>query len=319
MQSSREALSAGHAPPALIAIQQALAIDPLHPEAHYRHGQALVLAAQPQAAHQAFVAAMDNDICPLRAVTEISDSLRQVAQQMDVPLVDFERLLHEKCQAELGRPSLGGEYFLDHVHPTLDVHRQLSLWIIDSMLREELVSGLAITDPRFVLAVQLTQKRVEASLDTQTQGIALRNLAKVLHWSGKYAEAAPRAKDALELMPQDLESRFILADCLANQARPQAAREQYELLFQHGDFPRAYLPYAELLVANDEWQLAKSYALLALLFKPQNAYAYYLLGEIHLALGEHQFAIESLEQSLALSPESTATRKLLQQARQTNP
>ncbi len=57
-------------------------------------------------------------------------AIRRVAEKRQVPLVDFQNLLREKCQSEFGHACIGGEYFLDHVHPTIDIHRQLAVWIL---------------------------------------------------------------------------------------------------------------------------------------------------------------------------------------------
>jgi tetratricopeptide (TPR) repeat protein len=106
-----------------------------------------------------------------------------------------------------------------------------------------------------------------------------------------------------------------LADCLSNLGEPQAAADQYEMLFQDGEFPRAYLPYAELLAAQADFAKARSYALLAVLATPENAYAYFLLGKVHLELGEFSFAVDALERASRLAPDDTATRELLDTAR----
>ncbi|MEZ6133373.1 MAG: tetratricopeptide repeat protein [Pirellulaceae bacterium] len=294
----------------------ALQIDPQHANTHYCYAQTLSQLGQADAAHRAFRTAIENDICPLRATADISTMLRQVAGQLSVPLVDFEQRLHDQCQRETSQPSLGGRYFLDHVHPTPDVHRMLAMWIIDALQQLQLAGGTKIFATESQPIVDRVESDIAASMDRNEQGVALRNLAKVLHWSGKYAEAAPRASDALELLPRDLESRYVLADCLTNLGEPQASMSQYELLFEDGEFPRAYIPYAELLVAQGNFAKARSYALLAVLATPENAYAYLLLGKIHFELGEIPFAIDALEQASQLSPGNTATQELLKSARQ---
>jgi tetratricopeptide (TPR) repeat protein len=300
---------------ALAAIESALEIDPLHAEARYRLGCTLSKLGHLDAAHRAFVAALDQDICPLRAVSEVSQILRDVAAANRVPLVDFELLLHEKSQRELGTPSLGEAYFLDHVHPTMEIHRQLAIWIMDCLQREQIVGGRSILTADAQPMLEAIQVEITSRIDNEVHGIALRNLAKVLHWSGKYDEAAPRASDALELLPHDLESRYVLADCLANTGETRAALEQYQILFQDGDFPRAYLPFADILLAEANYQAARDYALLAMLSKPDNAYAYFLLGKAHYALEEYGFAVEALEKTLALSPGNPPTIELLEMAR----
>jgi tetratricopeptide (TPR) repeat protein len=164
-----------------------------------------------------------------------------------------------------------------------------------------------------VLAVR---EEVESEIDPEAQGVAFRNLAKVFHWAGKYDEAAPRARDAIRLLPQDLESRYVLADCLKQTGRPRDALAQYQDLFQIGDFSRAYLPYGELLCEQGELLEAKSFLMRAILSDRDDhrARAHYDLGLVHLQLGEFEFAIESLRESDRLYPNDPATLALIAEA-----
>ena len=152
--------------------------------------------------------------------------------------------------------------------------------------------------------------------DLAAQGVAFRNLAKVLHWAGKFEEAAPRARDAIRLLPADLESRLILADCLQKTGRPREALDQYEQLFQIGDYPRACLPYGELLVEQAEFERAKPYLLRAVLSDRKNdrARAYYSLGVSHLKLQEFAFAAETFQQLNRELPDNPTTISLLAEA-----
>jgi tetratricopeptide (TPR) repeat protein len=144
--------------------------------------------------------------------------------------------------------------------------------------------------------------------------VALRNLAKVLHWSGKFELAAARASDALDLLPGDPESRFVLADCLKNMGDVEGALSQYEQLFADGrDYGRAYLPYGELLSKCGHYEQSKAYCMLAIMREPDNAYAYLVLANSHLALGENEFARESLDRAAALKPSQTFMLDTLKQ------
>ena len=107
-------------------------------------------------------------------------------------------------------------------------------------------------------------------IDRDDEVFALRNLAKVLHWSGKFAEAIPLARDVLELAPSDAESRYIIACCLANLGLRDEALEEYDNLFADGiGYPRAYLPYGELLAASGQFEQAKAYFAASDLAKPR--------------------------------------------------
>ena len=283
--------------------------------AHYLLGQAELASGRPEAAYLALQQAIEQDVCPLRAIGPLSAQLREVTEQHGVPLVDFDGLLSEVCEAELGHRCLGREYFLDHVHPDIPTHRRLAVWIIDALQQAGGVGGVSLSDPRHATAILRVVAAVEGAIDLPRHGVALRNLAKVLHWSGKFDEAAPRASDALELLPGDPESRFVLADCLKNMGDLQGALTQYELLFEDEPFyARGLLPYGELLVELELYERAKAQLLLAVLRQPDNPYALFLLGTAHLRLDEPQFAIECLEKANLLYPGDPATLALLREA-----
>lgn len=319
LEQAKKALSLEAYRPALELLAQAQTVAPRHAEASYLYGKTLVHLGREGEACQAFRRARNEDVCPLRAVDGIFAAVRRVAATHRAPLVDFEARLSDQCQQELGHRCLGDEYFLDHVHPTIDVHRQLALWIIQRLQQAALVGGRDLADPEMDQKVQRVVERVAGQIDKPAHGIALRNLAKVLHWSGKFAEAAPRASDALELLPNDPESRLVLADCLKNLGDIDGSLAQYELLFEdHEDYGRAFLPYGELLVEHEQWTRGKVYLLLALLREPQNAHAHYVLGKAHFLLGEYEFAVEALTEANRLHPDDPGILELLAASVQAN-
>lgn len=313
---AHEAVAAMEQQTASELFRLALRVDPGMAAVHYQLGKSLFALKDYETAHASFRRAIEEDICPLRVVEDLTIQLREVAQAKNVPIVDFDQLLTQLCQQRWGHKCLGNEFFLDHVHPNIEVHRELAEWIIQTLQQAKIVTGRNLRAPEQALAVQAVIERVYGAIDQQQHGVALRNLAKVLHWSGKFDEAAPRASDALELLPQDAESRFVLADCLKNLHDPQGALRQYELLFEDSpNYARGLLPYGELLVQLELWERAKSQLLLAVLREPENAYAMYLLGIAHLRLGEHAFAVECFEKADEIYPGEARTQALLREAR----
>ncbi len=251
--------------------RQATEIDPAYAHAHYWLGRAWLANGQSAEAKSEFQRALDEDVCPLRAITPLQERLRQVALKNSVPVVDFQSRLREVARAQTGAPILGNEYFLDHVHPTIEVNRQLSLWVMEELMRTSWLPTQSLTDPAIQRAFDEIRERVLASIDIEDEIFAIRNLAKVYHWAGKFEEAVPLARDVLELAPNDPESRSIIASCLANLGRRDQALEEYERLFADGiGYPRAYLPYGELLLSAGHYESAKAYLLLAILRSPDN-------------------------------------------------
>jgi tetratricopeptide (TPR) repeat protein len=298
------------------SLQEAIRIDPNYADYHYRLGKAYFALHRYSDAQQSLSRAVNEDVCPLRAVPEIRQAIERVCREMRVPMVDFEHRLRQICESEHGHSILGDEYFLDHVHPTVDVNRRLALWIIEELQSRSLILGSSVVDNSLSSALTAVETKVLSAIDTELQGFSLRNLAKVLHWAGKFEEAALRARDALELLPNDPESRFVLADCLNNIGQPEYALLEYEKLFANGeDYPRAFHPYGELLAEAGKLNQAKAYLLLAILQNPNNAGAYHRLGVVHLQLGEFEFAVESLEESNRLYPGDAATLFYLETAK----
>lgn len=315
MRQAEDEANSGEFEKSLASLQQLATIDPHFAHVHFRIGQLQMELKRYDEAQAAFLRALNEDVCPLRAVDEILQAVRRVGQEKNVPIVDFDQKLHDLSELKLGHRCLGEEYFSDHVHPTIEVNEQLGLWIIECLRQKGLIEGRDLRSNDLSEELKAASQRVYSRIDLTAHGVALRNLAKVLHWAGKFDEAAPRAKDAMELLPEDPESRFVLADCLRHMGNNTGALEQYELLFSGPkDWGRAYFPYAELLVELNEYAKAKPFLLLGLLRDPKDAYGRYLLGKVHLELGEYKFAVEALAEADRLFPNDDATLKLLEEA-----
>jgi len=278
--------------------------DSQNADLQYRLGLEHFAAGRFQEAQAAFRRAINEDICPLRAIDPLVDAMARVAAQRGVPLVDFPSLLRQQCQEAFGHACLGEEYFLDHVHPNLEIHQQLALWILDRLQQDGEIASREVT-PEEVNAIA---NRIEANIDRRAVGISLRNLAKVLHWSGKFSEALPRAADALAILPHDPESTAILADCLEQTGQIEAAAAEYERLFQYTPpYVRAYLPFGELLIDRGEFERAKAYLVMAVAEYWDNPRASYFLGIAESELGNHDLALESFQHSYDLRPNHPAT------------
>jgi len=169
--------------------------------AHYRAGQTLLAKGRYAEAREAFARARDEDVCPLRATTPMVRIVAEAAADRRVALVDFARLIDER--APHGIP--GSEHFLDHVHPTISAHRLLALAIIDTLAEHSL---LELSPDWHDAAVERVSEKVEARIDDEARGVALRNLAKVLGWAGKFEDSRRLALQALERLGDDAESCF---------------------------------------------------------------------------------------------------------------
>jgi len=308
-----------HSEKALQLLHEALTIDEHYAQTYYQIGRSQMSLQRYDEAKAAFRRALNEDVCPLRAVDGISNTVRQIATQEKVPIVDFEGHLRALCQKQQGHAVFGDEYFMDHVHPSIEVHQQLARWIIQVLQEYRYVEGKSLNDTAVVDEIAKIVEKVDGEIDTQAYGIALRNLAKVLHWAGKFEEAGPHARDALVLLPDDPESRFVLADSLKNMGRSEEAIYEYDRLFENDfDFDRAYHQFGYLLAKEGQLVRAKAYLILAAVREPENASIQYSLGIVHLQLGEYAFAIESLTESDRQYPNDASTLFFLAQAKAGN-
>lgn len=66
--------------------------------------------------------AKEEDICPLRILEPMHDSLFDLAQEFNVPLVDIRSLIEQQTQD--GIP--GSEWLVDHVHPSIEGHQLIA-------------------------------------------------------------------------------------------------------------------------------------------------------------------------------------------------
>ncbi|MBI2435897.1 MAG: tetratricopeptide repeat protein [Candidatus Hydrogenedentes bacterium] len=215
------ALGEGQAGAALEFLDKALALDGRCADALYRRGQALLRLGRYGEARAGLTQARDEDVCPLRAPSSFIEAVRDVAAKTQAPLVDFEAFA--AGSSPHGIP--GKEFFLDHVHSTIEGYRQLALLVMNVMAETDRLHP----GPHWNEDVQLRVKLdVEAEITPATHAHALCNLARVLAWAGKHEDALPLARRAVEMAPQDAENHFILGVVLENLGHREEAELEYE-------------------------------------------------------------------------------------------
>ncbi|MEZ4278887.1 MAG: tetratricopeptide repeat protein [Myxococcota bacterium] len=207
LDRAEAALYHGDAAAARAGFEAALARSPRHAHARYGLARSLRALGQGDAAHAEFVRARDEDVCPLRALSPIVEAVREAARRHDVPAVDLPALL--RAEAGDANRAAGEAWFLDHVHPTIEGHRLLARALVGAMHG----AGHLDADPQ-TRAADLTaaEQAHLAAMDPRDHGLALKNLAKTLSWAGKTEDAARAARRALEILGEDAECDFVLAE-----------------------------------------------------------------------------------------------------------
>ena len=144
-------------------------------------GRVLIEMDEAAEARLAFVRARDEDVCPLRAFEAIQEIVRDVARESKVPLIDFAALVDRESAD--GIP--GADWFLDHVHPTIEGYQRLARELANELIGMKVVSP----QPSWTAdGFQRAAQHVVDQIDPRDHALALRNLGKVLSWAGKVDE-----------------------------------------------------------------------------------------------------------------------------------
>ena len=220
-KAAEQAREAGELEQALESLDEAATIDDRYAELHYRRGRLLVELERYEDARQALEKAIDEDICPLRALTPITRVVREVAAERHAPLVDFSKVV-----ASISPHGItGADSFLDHVHFDYEGYRLLAVELVEAMERMGVIEP---PDGWRETTVALVTTKIEGEIDDEAKGRALRNLAKVLAWAGKLEEAERVAFEATEILGEDPESLHTLGLGAAARGDVEEAIRHYE-------------------------------------------------------------------------------------------
>lgn len=332
LRGATEARRAGRLEEARERLDQAAALDDRRADLHYVRGHVLLELNRPAEARTEFLRARDEDVCPLRALGSMIDATAAVAGERRVPLVDFAKLLEDRSPH--GLP--GEDWFLDHVHPTIEGHRQLALEIIRVME----MAGLVTVSGAWTEAVQQEVRRtVEGRVTARDQAAALVTLAKVIGWAGKNDEAyrvARRAEElasddpavlfevgkgaarigrrseairalgrAVELNPRFVEARSLLSVQLMDAGRgDEALRQAREAATLRADDPQVLLNLGALLEQAGQVAEAETTYRRVTKVAPNYAEAYNNLGWVLKDRGAHDEALAAFREAVRQRPGS---------------
>lgn len=205
LDEARTALDDGRIVLAREALVEAGDIDPRYADTQYLLGRAWLRAGDHENAEQCFRAAIEEDVCPLRALFPLNVAIQETAERLGVPVVDFRAHLKDLVREESGHRLLGDEFFLDHVHPTVAANGILARSLVDAMSENAMLSVAPDWHQR--IGPQVTAD-IEARADDGAYARAYKNLSKVLIWAGKKAEAEKYTRRAETLLADDWEVQY---------------------------------------------------------------------------------------------------------------
>jgi hypothetical protein len=110
---------------------------------------------QTEEAYPYYVQAKELDICPLRILEPMNETILETARETDTPLLDVRRLYEDL--SDVGIP--GDYYLIDHVHPSIAGHRLIA----DALTRQMARHGMLNPQAGWKRQVDM---RVEGYLDS---------------------------------------------------------------------------------------------------------------------------------------------------------
>jgi len=298
MRQAEEMIGEGDHEGAQRLLGHLLEQDPLYADAHFLAGKAAMAAKRYDDAYGHFVKAKDLDVCPLRIISPLTDRIRRTAAKEGVPLIPFVDVVSQRVREggdSSGIP--GNESFLDHVHPTTELHQVLAEQLLEQMAK----MGLA-QEKKVLTAAdkQALYERIMGGLDRQFMALRDLNLAKTLKWAGKKEEAREALLRVVKILDNDAEIHKMLGS----------------FSLDAGDFDTAIASYekAVALSGNDpemEFSLGVAFYQAGRLGDAKRVYtgilgsstklpeAYANLGMIHLQEGNTQKAWDVLQQGVS--------------------
>ena len=304
-RAGQEALEAGKFGEALNKFDRALQIDPRHAAAHFLRGRALIESGDVAAARDAFLRACEEDICPLRAFDEIQEIVRDVAQKRSLAVIDFPSIVDR--ESEYGIP--GSDWFLDHVHPTIEGHQRLAREVANELVDRKVVNPRPSWNSD---AFGQVAQRLKEGIDPRDHAIALRNLAKVLSWAGKVDEGDRLALQAVEHLPNDGEAQTMTGFAKLRLNRVAEAKPHFEAALRiQPDNVRALSGLGDVYTWFGQHEAARDCFSRAVAVDSKHAPAHYNLGNALRILGQLKEAEAAYRKAISLAPDQPDTHKNL--------
>lgn len=305
VRAAEEGYQAGRFVEALGTIDRALRTDPRYAAAHYLRGRVLIGKGDTKAARQAFVQAREEDVCPLRAVEAIQETVRAVAVEWRIPVIDFAALVDRESKD--GIP--GADWFLDHVHPTIAGYQRLARELANELI------GLKVASPQpswTADGFERVARHVVDQIDPRDHAVGLRNVAKVLSWAGKVDEADRLALQAAQQLPDDAEAQRMAGFAKLRLNRTAEAKPLFEaaLRVQPTD-ARALSGLGEVYTRSGQHEAARECFSRAVTVDPKHVPAQYNLGNSLRILGRLEEAEAAYRKALSLAPDHPDAHKNL--------
>ncbi len=304
-EEAAAALEDGDTELALARAAEAVELDDLHAEGHFLLGSARLAAGDEAGAAASFARAIDEDVCPLRALPEMNRAIAEAAERYGVELVDFRaRLKGADVPAGGSGRLLGNDDFLDHVHPTVETNGVLGRALFDRMAAMGLMEE-PVDEPAERLAGidETVRGRVLARVDEEAYARAFKNLSKVLLWAGKKRQAEQYARQAAAVLVSDWEVHYNAGVVQLDAGRLEEARASLlEAIRVEPNAAPAWDQLGAIRARQGDLDGALEAGRRAVELDPSAANAWNNLATTHLVRGEPERAIEAARRAVEIAP-----------------
>lgn len=115
-------------------LERAIELDPQYALAHYSLAHCYLAMADIGKAERHFIAAMDEDICPLRLLPSMRTFVNEFCERNKIPFLDLQPLLKKYS----GETVIGANILVDHVHPSIKGHQYIGEEVADLLFKSVL-------------------------------------------------------------------------------------------------------------------------------------------------------------------------------------
>jgi len=171
-------------PGAVLKLKAALAIDGRHAGLLYNLAKCYQALGRHDEARSAFVQARDEDVCPLRIISPMNRAVLDVAGETGTTLFDVDAFFAARSR----HATPGGDWLVDHVHPSINGHRAWADALIDLLARK----GFAEPDPDRRPERDRRDREHLASLDPAYFLIGQKRLGNLRLWAEGRGNLDPR-------------------------------------------------------------------------------------------------------------------------------
>lgn len=311
LAQAKKSLDTGAAGDAVRALEEARGLAPGYADVQFQLGRAYEVQGRWDDARAAFTRARDVDAQPVRSISVLIDTIRKVAAEKDVPLVDIDRVFEQKAPHGL----VGFNLVEDYVHPNKEGHRVIAQELWARFNTSGLLGATKPADPE-VFARAIGGGAAPATVvdhaapTTAAEGQAntpaeLYNLAYVLERQGQVERAVDLYKQCLTLDPRYYAAALNLGMIFNDHNRPDLALLAFRQA-RASQPKRVEAAIGEGLALANLRKLGEAEGVLraATALDPSSDKAWDSLGMVLAFAGKAAEAAEALRRAVQLKPDN---------------